>query len=336
MLNPVARRFGWLDHPRNRKDHASATPFTGGLAIMLAVLASLPFAHLTIETVLAFCAAALLLLMIGILDDLHSLPWPLRLLIQCAAALIMVYAGGLRARYVGLPGDAAWFDLATFSVPFTVFITVGVINALNMLDGSDGLAGCVTLATLLMLAAVSHFVGNVALLDLIVILAGAVAGFLVLNLRYPGQPRARAFLGNSGSTILGFAIAWLTIRISHSSLYPVSSVLGPWFVAPPLIDCVVLITRRLHQRRSPFGGDRDHLHHLMLDAGYSPTQVALLLATLTLLLGFGALLATCLGAHPLALVVTFFVLIAAHYFFTLDRQRAVSALRHLGRGLRLI
>lgn len=335
LLNPLATRLGWVDRPHGRKDHEIATPVTGGLAISIGVLLALPMGMTVPDAFYAFCLGSLVLLVVGILDDLLDLSWSFRLLAQCGAALIMVYLGNVRAEYIGLPGDPASIDLGVFTVPFTVFITVGIINAINMADGADGVASGVTLVSLGLLGFVCVRVGNYELLDRIVILAGAVAGFFVMNMRHPWQPRAQAFLGNSGSTIIGLAITWLTIRISHTAGHPVSSILGPWLIALPLIDCVVLMLRRVRQHRSPFSADRNHMHHLLLDAGFSPSQVALILGGLTASFGMAAMGAIYVHVPQIILVLVFLALIGAYYVFTNDRELAVRNLYRLRHGMRI-
>lgn len=334
FLDPIVRRYGWLDHPRGRKDHAHPTPVTGGLAIILGVLAVMPMLRPLPEgaLVVTFCLGALLLLVTGGLDDLYDLPWIPRVAAQCVAALILVYIGGVRAEHIGPFDDGTMIALGNLSVPFTVFITVGIINAVNMADGSDGLAGSLALTSLLMLAAASAYAGNDTLIGRIVPFIGAVAGFLVMNVRHRWQPHARVFLGNSGSAIIGFTLAWLAIRVSHTPGHPVSSILVPWLMAPALIDCVTLMGRRLLEHRSPFSADRGHMHHLLLDAGYSPSQVARILAGLSLALGLAAAKALYLNVRPSLLVVAFVALIAAHYWFTADRTRAVRFLALLRTG----
>lgn len=333
FLDPIVRRYGWLDRPRGRKDHADPTPVTGGLAITLGVLAVLPLLRpLPGGALVAFCLGALVLLVTGVLDDLYDLPWIPRVVAQCVAALILVYVGGVRAEHIGPFDDGTMIALGGLSVPFTVFITVGIINAVNMADGSDGLAGSLALASLLMLAAVSAYAGNDTLVARIVPFIGAVAGFLVMNVRHRWQPHARVFLGNSGSAIIGFTLAWLAIRVSHWPGHPVSSILLPWLMAPMLIDCVALMSRRLLEHRSPFSADRGHMHHLLLDAGYSPSRVAMILAGLSLVLGLAAAIALYLDVRPSVLVVVYLALIAAHYWFTADRTRAVRFLVRLRTG----
>jgi UDP-GlcNAc:undecaprenyl-phosphate GlcNAc-1-phosphate transferase len=140
------------------------------------------------------------------------------------------------------------------------------------------------------------------------------------------------FLGDAGSMLLGFIIAWTAVRLSQSPEHPVSPVLGPWTIALPLVDTCSLILRRLRERRSPFAADRNHLHHLMLDAGYSPTKIVAWATITSLALGIGAAIALKAGAYRPALVIAFFALIAVHYKLTSDRDRAVRFLRGLPFG----
>lgn len=329
LLRPLARRYGWLDHPRGRKNHASATPFTGGVAMLIAVLVTLPMMPLASDTLLAFCTGSLLLLAVGLLDDLYNLPWLPRLLAQFGAALLMIYLGNLRTEFIGAANDDSSIALGIFAVPFTLLVSVGIINAINMADGTDGAAGCLTLSSLLLLAAVCELIGNHPLLDRIVIFIGVTVGFLVMNLRHRWQAQAQVFLGNSGSSIVGFALAWLVVRCSQSAEFSYSTVFAPWFVAIPAMDSIALVVRRMSQRRSPFHADQNHLHHLMLDADFSPTSVALILGAASLLLGATALLMAYLQIPVTCQIALFFILTILLYLFTLDRQRAVRLLRRL-------
>jgi UDP-GlcNAc:undecaprenyl-phosphate GlcNAc-1-phosphate transferase len=115
-------------------------------------------------------------------------------------------------------------------------------------------------------------------------------GFLAFNLRTPWRPRATVFLG-CGAEILGLWIAWASFRLTQSPLHPVTPVLAPFLIAPPVIDCLVLIVRRLRAGRSPFSADRDHMHHRLTDLGLSATAIVALLVAVTLLVGFCAALA---------------------------------------------
>ena len=212
-------------------------------------------------------------------------------------------------------------------MPFTVFIVVGVINALNMADGVDGLAGSFSLVSLLLCTFFALYSGDVVLAERLLAISAALLGFLFWNFRLPWQPRARVFLGPGGSMLLGFVIAWTCVRMSQNPAHPVSPVLGPWTLALPLIDCVALMFRRWRQGRSPFSADRGHMHHMLLDAGFRVTSVVVILSGLSLLLGIGAALALKAGVYRPLLVLAFLVLLAGWYVFSRDYDRAVARLR---------
>jgi UDP-GlcNAc:undecaprenyl-phosphate GlcNAc-1-phosphate transferase len=326
ILGPLAHRFGWLDRPQGRKDHTAATPFTGGLAMLIAVLLTLPIMPLASDTLLAFGIGFVALLVVGSLDDLYDLPWAVRLLAHFCVALQMVYVGGVRIDFIGPATDPASLALGIYSTPFTVLVTVCMINALNMIDGIDGAAGCVALAALILLGAVCALIGNDALRDRIVLFMGVTTGFLIMNLRHPWQSQAQVFLGNSGSAIVGFGLAWLIVRISQSTADSYSTIFAPWFLALPLIDAFVVILRRLQRRRSPFHADHGHLHHLLIDAGYSPTRAALTMGAASLLLGLIALCAARAQMPAAYQIALFFAVIVLYYLCSYDRPRAVRAL----------
>lgn len=332
LARPLAERFGLTDRPDlpgGRKQHQAPTAVHGGLAILFAmVVCAIVFDDISSSAMLAFYLAGGLLLLVGVLDDLYDLNWKYRIGVQVAAALVMVLIGGVSAQQLSDVVGISGFHLGWWvSLPVTVFVVVGVINALNMADGVDGLAGGQAFVSLVLFAAFALYAGNNASAERLLTAAAAVAGFLFWNLRRPGLPRAKVFLGDAGSMVLGFVIAWTAVRLSQNVDHPVSPVLGPWTIALPLIDCVSLILRRLRQGRSPFAGDRDHLHHLLLDAGYSPTTIAIVLMFVSALLGIGAATAMKLGVHPPLLVLAFFALIALHYRLTADRDRAVKFFR---------
>lgn len=330
MFLPFAHRLGLLDRPGGRKDHAHPTPVTGGLAIAIAVVVTLFVVHGYSAMFAAFAAASLVMIVVGLLDDAYDLRWWWRIVSQVAAGLIMVYWGGVQVDYVGPIFTDAPIVLGAWAVPFTLFATVGLINAVNMCDGADGLAGSLCLVALVMLSAAALYSGNNQLFAWLLPITAAVAVFLVFNLRFLGQRRAKVFLGNSGSAFLGFTIAFMAFRLTQNSAHPVSPVLAPWLLAAPIVDCLVLIARRLKLGRSPFHGDRDHMHHLLLDAGFEPTQVAIGLASLSVLLGtFAAVVLRTNVGNETHLIVGFGVLVVGYYWLTARRFRAVQTFKRL-------
>ena len=330
LLNPFAQRLGLLDHPAGRKDHSCPTPTTGGIAMLVGVLiAGIFLVDARSAASLGFGLAAIIVILLGVLDDKYDLSWKVRIGGQAIAALIMIYLGGIRVEQLGDIFDLKAGSLGLFSVPFTVFITIGIINAINMIDGADGLAGLLVFCALVMLDAAALYSGNTAVSDRLPILIGAVAGFLLYNLRFPWQPRAKIFMGNAGSAFLGFAIACFVIRLTQSPTHRVSPVLGPWLVIVPIIDCLVLMIRRTRRKRSPFAADRDHIHHLMIEAGFGPTQAAFGLALFSCVCGLFA--ATMLRLHVahVVLVAVFVGMGVLWYWLTARRARAVNLFRWL-------
>lgn len=324
VLQPIAARLNLLDHPKGRKDHPHPTPVTGGLAMAAACIVAYSVAPTMSASVQSFCAAALLLVAVGLYDDMHDLRWYWRILAQVAAALLIIYWGGVRVEQLGPLFGLGATSLGMLSVPFTIFAMVGIINAVNMIDGADGLAGLLSLAALAMLCAAAIYAGNLLVAERVSVLCGALIGFLLWNMRLPWRPRAKVFMGNAGSAFLGLVIAWVSFRLTQNPGHPVSPVLALWLLPIPVMDCLVLIVRRLREGRSPFSAGRDHIHHFMQDAGFEPTRAALYLTLFSL--GCGLLAGQALRLdvpHPV-LLAAYMLLCAGWLWLSSNRRRAVS------------
>lgn len=330
LFQPFAGRLGLVDKPTGgRKDHGAPIPVTGGIAIAVgtilpALLLTPPDAQLV-----GLGVAAVILLVTGVLDDIYDIPWPLRVLAQVAAALSIVLIGGVKVANIGPVFGLAPLALGYLSIPFTVLATVGLINALNMADGIDGLAGSLCVCALTMLVAACFYSGNTELAHGLVVIIGAVIAFLAFNIRLPWRKRARIFLGNSGSAYLGLIIAWAIFRLTQNPVHPVTPVLAPFLIAPPVIDCLVLIVRRLLNKTSPFHADRTHAHHLMLDGGFSVTGVVLTLCAGSLVLGLSAATALKFNVPQPWLVATFGVLTLSYLLFTRRPEFAIAVYRRI-------
>jgi len=322
-LTPLASRLNLLDHPRGRKDHEFPTPVTGGLAMALGalvVVAALQPALLTVP----FLLAGAILVVVGLLDDIYDLRWWWRIAAQICAALLMVESGGMRIEQLGQLVGVSGTGLGVLAVPFTVFATVGIINAVNMIDGVDGLAGSLVLAALVMLAAAAMYSGNGVLVDRALVMAGAVAGFLLWNLRHPWLKRAKVFMGNAGSAFLGLVIASISFQLTQNPGHPVSPVLALWLLPIPIMDCLVLIARRTKEGRSPFDAGRDHIHHFMLDAGISPGWVTFWLTVSSLACGVMVGKAMQADVPDLLLLIAFLALCGGWYWITSRRERVIA------------
>lgn len=330
LLQPLAAKLNLLDFPKGRKDHSHPTPVTGGLGMMVGILGtgfatlgniSMPF--------FGFAIGSILLIVVGLLDDKYDVRWYWRILAQVIAALVMVYVGGVQIQQLGPVFGLGEMSLGMLSVPFTVFATVGLINAINMSDGADGLAGLLVAAALVMLLAAALYSGNTLISERLLIMIGAVTAFLGHNMRFPWQRKAKLFMGNAGSAFLGFVIAWVAFRLTQNTGHPVSPALALWFVPVPVMDTLVLMLRRLRNRQSPFIADRNHIHHLMMEGGFGPTQAAMALALFSLFCGLVAGQALRMDVPHPVLLCAFFALCVGWYWLTSRRVRAIAMFRRI-------
>lgn len=290
ILMPLARRIGLLDHPGERKDHAIPTMLVGGLAMVLALLCHVPFLpYLDLGIIppkIYFMVVGLILVALtGLMDDFWQLSFKLVFPLQVAAALVIASVGGVTIDSLGDLFGYGKVSVASIQLVFTVICFIGVINAFNMADGVDGLAGSLGLTAVIWFAVLAVFAERMRIYALLLILAGALAGFLLFNLRTPWRARAQIFMGNAGSMSLGFLMAWFAITLAKNpgvQLYPITMV---FIIGLPLMDLVRVMLSRMAQGHSPFVGDRRHIHHMLLDAGCSVSQTVFLKTFASALLG---------------------------------------------------
>ncbi|GAA6139354.1 UDP-N-acetylglucosamine--undecaprenyl-phosphate N-acetylglucosaminephosphotransferase [Arenicella sp. 4NH20-0111] len=270
VLAHYAEPLKLLAQPGEHRLHQKATPMVGGLAVYSAVLVGVIFldgTHKNIMPALMFMCA------IGALDDRFKLPSWSRFVAQALAAFLMIKMTGVQLHSLGYLTPDNEVLLNTWSVPLTLFATIGVINAVNMSDGHDGLAASLVLLVLIALL----FIGGGGQ-GLIMISIAAVIGFLFLNLRL-FRDRAKIFLGDAGSTMLGLLLAYLLIKYSQldRGIWPVTAL---WLLALPLIDAVAVLLVRPLRGNSPFAADRIHYHHQLVDRGVG-VNVAVLIAVIS-------------------------------------------------------
>jgi UDP-GlcNAc:undecaprenyl-phosphate GlcNAc-1-phosphate transferase len=278
----LARWLGAVDHPDERRVHRAPTPRLGGLAVFLAFAIVLGIGGAAgwvdlgaqSPSVPELLIAALLVVTVGAIDDVKRLgPW-VKLGVEVIAALIVVYRGGCRITGLSAPGGGL-LDLGAFAAPFTVAWIVLVTNALNLIDGIDGLASGTAAIALVAVALIARGFGLTTVAQLAVILGGACVGFLVFNF-HP----ASIFLGDSGSLFIGFSVGVLSSYARAKGTTGAITFATLLIVALPLGDTFSAMTRRYfngltpHSPRSHLAGvlrmfraDRNHLHHRLLEAG---------------------------------------------------------------------
>lgn len=284
LLRPLARSLDFVDRPGGRKLHSGEVPVVGGLAMFIGLMLGLAVLPVEVRPPASFTATAFAFVCLGLLDDRLNLPSSLRLFVQVGSVILMATAGALSVHHVGEPFG---LGLTVFSPPLALFVTimlvVGAVNALNMVDGIDGLAGSMGLIALLGVATSAVLGANAIVLGVAVVLAAAVAGFLVFNLPLGLNSLLRVFMGDAGSMLMGFSIAWTMVVLSQDPESPVAPVTLLWFAALPVYDMVSTGIGRVLRGQSPMNADNSHLHHLLLKKGYSVR------ATLALLVGLAVL-----------------------------------------------
>jgi UDP-GlcNAc:undecaprenyl-phosphate GlcNAc-1-phosphate transferase len=269
-LRPLAARNGLVDKPGGRKLHDGHVPVIGGIAMFVGLLSGLVLVEITAQAFASLLTASTVLLLIGLIDDRYDLPVIARLSSQFAATLIMVYGAGLALADIGDPFGSGLITMGSFTLLFTLLVTITMINAYNFVDGADGLAG--TLAFVAMGAvAIVGGPNHPATAAALVVLAATV-GYLIFNLPVYINRRLRSFMGDAGSTLLGFSIVWVTLSISQGEARIISPVHCLWFAAIPIFDFMTCFVRRILNKRSPFHAGRDHFHHVLLRGGFTGRQ----------------------------------------------------------------
>ena len=256
----------------------------------------------------------------------------MRFLLQIVACAIMISWAGVRLDDFGQLFSGSVLSLGWLSVPITLFSALGVINAFNLIDGMDGLGGSIFLVAAGGMALSAALAGQQQMLSLLLVLMAGVLGFLLLNARFPWNRKARLFMGNSGSMMLGFILAWCFIALGNDhnetgqrAFMPMTAV---WLFAVPLLDTTTQIWRRWRAGMSPFDADQKHLHHAFLRAGYTTGEAWFNITLLAAVLGaFGVLLDV--SALPAYLSFWIFLAFAFAYYFYIRRSWARQ--RFLGR-----
>ena len=277
-IRHCALRFDVVDHPEKRKMHQVPIPLMGGLAIFGAFLAvAVPALFLSperlgIEDVRPFfglMAGSAIIVALGIYDDIKGANAPLKFTFQTAAALVVILTGGRVENFTNPVGGSV--DLGWLGLPVAVLWIVGVTNAVNLIDGLDGLAAGIGSIAAIGLFAVS-VTNNALIAALAVILAGATTGLLRHNF-YP----AKIFLGDSGSMFIGFCLAVLGIYGSFKASTATVLFLPIIVLGVPIFDTLFAISRRAKRRVNPFKADREHIHHRLVRIGLHHRSVVLVM-----------------------------------------------------------
>ena len=293
IVKNLAHKVGAIDVPKDaRRMHTTPIPRMGGLAIFLGFLLSVLLFVPIDRQMQGILLGAVIIVILGIVDDIMPLPALLKLVVQILAALVVVWHGTVIEAITNpnLLSADPHLHLGIWSIPVTVIWIVAITNAVNLIDGLDGLAVGVSSIASISLLVIAIIVSEQNVAIIMAALAGACIGFLPYNIN-----PAKIFMGDTGSTFLGFILASMSIS-GLVKFYAVVSFAVPFLILGlPLFDTMVAIGRRVIHGKNPMAPDRGHVHHKLIDMGFNQKQSVAILYMMSGLLGLSAVVLTSSG-----------------------------------------
>ncbi|MGE8033483.1 undecaprenyl-phosphate alpha-N-acetylglucosaminyl 1-phosphate transferase [Lysinibacillus sp. KCTC 33748] len=294
LLTPLVKRLafkiGAVDAPNYRKVHARIMPRLGGLAIFLSFLIAVAiFQPILIinengsNFLLAIIIGACIIVATGVVDDMREISAKAKLVGQLIAALIVIFVGGIQIDMITLP-FVGELNFGLLSIPLTIIWIVGITNAINLIDGLDGLAAGVSTIALITLAVMAIIMNNMFVLAIAAILAAATFGFLFYNF-HP----AKIFMGDTGALFLGFMISVLAL-LGFKNVTVVSLIIPVIILGVPISDTFFAIVRRVRMKKKWSDPDKSHLHHRLLDMGFTHRQTVLIIYGIAIMFGLAAVI----------------------------------------------
>ena len=294
VVKALAQKMGAVDVPKDgRRMHDHPIPRMGGLAIFFGfLLSTLLFVPMS-QSLRGMLLGGVIIVILGMLDDIYALPAMPKLLVQIVAALVAVLHGNV-IQVLSNPNifsSNPYWTLGIWAIPVTVIWIVAITNAVNLIDGLDGLAvGVATISSLTMLV-IAMLVSDGLVALMMAALAGGCIGFMPYNLN-----PAKIFMGDTGSTFLGFILATASIQ-GLFKFYTIVSFAVPFLMLGlPLFDTCFAILRRVARGQNPMSPDRSHVHHRLIEVGFNQKQAVAILYIISAILGLSAVVLTTSGA----------------------------------------
>lgn len=300
IVKSLAQKWGAVDVPKDgRRMHDHPIPRMGGLAIFLGFLLSVILFIPFVQTdglgmqLQGMLLGAVIIVVLGILDDIYALPALPKLIVQIVAAVIAVCSGNV-IETISNPNifskDLYW-ELGWLSIPVTVIWIVAVTNAVNLIDGLDGLACGVSTISSMTVLVIALTVAEPTVAVLMACLAGGCIGFLPYNTN-----PAKIFMGDTGSTFLGYVLAVVSIQGLFKYYTLISFVVPFLMLGLPIFDTCFAFIRRIAHGQSPMHADRSHIHHRLIDMGLNQKQAVAVLYVISAILGLSAVVLTTIGS----------------------------------------
>ena len=322
---PALKLVDLPDGPQGRKRHEGQVPLIGGLIIFPVFIILSVICGFSIAEYWPLYSAILVLLVTGAIDDKrHIRPW-IKFLMQFVAAALIIFPGQARIHQLGDLLGLGAFGLEFAWLPFSFIAVVLLINAINLMDGLDGLAAGISGIALTWFAIVFYMAGDLQSLSMVSVLIAAIVGFLIYNLRHPFRKRASLFLGDAGSLCLGLCLAWFAVYAGKNPMQPALAPIGvAWVLAIPIMDTCAQFYRRMRLGQHPFTADRGHFHHHCVHAGLSDGKAVLLILMLAGLTGAYGVLGLKLGLPQVIITLSWIVVLLAHIACSNKPERYIN------------
>lgn len=305
VARSYAGRLNLLDRPGGRKRHHGAVPTVGGICIYCAFLLALSLDPLLLGLHVVPIVNMGVLVCIGAFDDAMDLSPAKKLTVEMIAAVALVSVTGAPIKQmIGIPGVDH-----VLGAGFAILMILCIANAVNMADGVDGLVGWLIAVALAWLMIGASLAGASGIRELTASLAVPVLAFLAFNSRAPWHPSASVFMGDAGTLMLGYAISWFCLELAGGGIPVIASSL---VIAVPVSDTISLFFRRLRSGRSPFSADRNHMHHLLEEAGLPPGAISVVLATASALIGGIGIVGAYAGLPAQFFLLVWIAVMACH------------------------
>lgn len=309
LVKVLAYKIGAVDVPKDaRRVHDHPIPRLGGLAIFYGFLVSIVCFTVVEGALRGILLGALVIVALGIVDDVKELSAKIKFLTQICVALIVAF-NGVTIKYISVPSilvEGGILPLGAMSIPITVIWIVGVTNAVNLIDGLDGLAVGVSSIATFSLFFIALLAGEMQVAILSAALAGACLGFLPYNFN-----PAKIFMGDTGSTFLGYMLSVICIQGLFKGYVIISFIIPFLILGLPIFDTAFAIIRRIWNKKPIMSPDRGHLHHRLMDMGFSQKQTVAILYIIASILALSAVVVLESGAYNAAI----FVLTVALFVF---------------------
>lgn len=278
----IAPKIGLVDIPDARKKHMGDTPLIGGISLWTGLtLIYLFIPSITPHYNILWTCSSLLFFM-GLIDDIINLPVLPRIIIQLIISYILIGIN-FTIYYIGTPFYSPLFIQGGMSYFLTFVITMSIINSFNMLDGMNGLLGFNSIVSLVSFGMIFYVKSFYSYAYLCILISFTIIPYLFLNLTSGKWMRFRIFMGDSGSTVIGFIITWMLINYTQSTEPKQNPMHCIWFISIPIIDMIAVSIRRVCISGNPFKADRGHIHHLLLNLGFTSSQTLIILTTISIL-----------------------------------------------------